>query len=264
MSDMDSPPQMPGKKVVLTNTDLAKIPDPDRKLLLGMWHATNELNCLMKLVVIANKTTAENEIELAGRAINEVFLLRVFATKIFEAYKYFKKASHFAGFKSIYLENTRQPGRCARLEKAKTTLGKYFGKGTNALEVLRNNLGAHYHPSYFELRTDDERLDSFIYLGEQAGNSIYFVSEEVAFKRLTSELRLNLQETIAYLIDEAIEMANTLLELSTNISIICLSEYLPPGIVTSAPWMNMPLAASSQLQFPFFIDFRPSSNRTSE
>jgi hypothetical protein len=240
------------------------MPEDERTLFVGTLLAANEIDGLRKLVLLADRTKASNKVEQAARGFHEMMLLRTFATKVYEAYGFFKKASNFSAFRSDYVRNATLPEQAAALNEAKSKLGKYFGR-TNMLHHLRNGLGAHYEVRSFRLDPDDiEDIDSFIFIAEQGGNSLYFVSEEIAAKRLARDAGLPLKEVIGKLIDEIHEMAVAFVDLAMCVSIICLSRHVGREHMQGTPSTTVSLRKAADLDIPFFVDFKPAPRRRSK
>lgn len=253
--------KMVGHKVPIAAAQLRAIPEDERTLLVGTLLATNEINGLRKLVLLANRTNARNEVERAARTFHELMLLRMFATKVYEAYNFFKKASKFKTFGSDYIHSANLPDQGSALKEAKDKLGGYFGD-TNMLNRLRNGLGAHYDMRSLHLDPSDiDEIDSFIFIADQGGNSLYFVSEEIAAKRLARDANLPLKEVIGKLIDDINEMAVAFVDLAMCVSIICLSRHVGSAHMQGSPSTTVSLTKASDAELPFFVDFRPTSAR---
>jgi hypothetical protein len=254
---------MKGHRVPISGAQLRAIPDDERVLLIGTLLAANEINGLRKLVLLANRTKARSDVEKAARTFHEMMILRIFATKVYEGYNFIKKASQFPAFGTNYVRNANLPDQAMALQEAKTKLGKYFGR-TNILNSLRNGLGAHYDLRSLHLDPSDiEEIDSFIFIGSQGGNSLYFVAEEIAARRLARDVGRPLKEAVGRLIDEIHEMAVAFMEVAMCVSIICLSRHIGREHVANSASAIVSLRKASFAELPFFVDFRPKPSRRS-
>jgi hypothetical protein len=241
-----------GWTMPVTGRHLERLNTSERALMLGMWHATNELNALQKMILLANNLDVSGPIEEAGRSLNSWMLIKIFATKAFEAWEFFKSAQSFTDFRQTYLADSD----AGKLVEAKDWLGKYFGR-KNLLETVRNKAGAHYDYDFVLAASDQiADLDSFVLLTEHQGNSLYWAAEEVmaqGFKR-AAKADGDLRSVVDQIVGEVIEVATRLDDLAQCIGIIAVKKaYASEGETFPRTQVAARRGASSDI--PYFVDF---------
>lgn len=242
-----------GLKVPISEALLRPLPANERALMLGMWHAANELSALRKMILVANNAEAHGPLEEAGRAMNSWMLIKLFATKSYEAWNFFKTAQSRLDFRTIYLSSPDGPN----LQESKDWLGKYFGKNS-LLEAVRKIAGAHYDHSVISNSANDlEGLDSFVYIAKHNGNVLYWAAEEVAIRGIQREIAPN--EELSVLTDRIVEdvdlVARKLVDLAQLIGVIAMKRALDGNALPSSSLEQISARRSRSLELPFFIDF---------
>jgi hypothetical protein len=165
-------------KVELTKERLAAMPAEERRALLLLGHAINELNVLQKLIMMHRRTPAAHKVVDRLEDGQALILTRVLIGKLHEAWELFKvRVQASALLRSKYLDN-KDGERRALLEK----LNKHFG-GKSPLTAIRNQLSFHYTDKTNLVEHDFQHLSDTepweFYLAETVGNSFYWASELV-------------------------------------------------------------------------------------
>lgn len=244
---------MVGWTMPVTGQHLEKLTISERTLLLGMWHATNELNALQKMILLASNLPANGPVEEAGRSLNSWMLIKIFATKAFEAWDFFKSAQNFDVFRQVYLQDPDAKG----LIEAKGWLGKYFGR-ENMLGIVRNKAGAHYDYQ-FALAASNRvaDLDSFVLLSEHQGNSLYWVAEEAMAQGLLNSTSsdIDLRAMVDRIVGEVIEVASRLGDLGQGIGIIAMKTAHADEPKQPFPRVQIAARRGELSDIPYFVDF---------
>jgi hypothetical protein len=252
---------MIGWTMPVTGQQLERLTVNERALLLGMWHATNELNALQKMILLASNLAVSGAVEEAARSLNSWMLIKVFATKVFEAWDFFRSAQNFPEFRQVYLIDPDATG----LAKAKEWLGKYFGR-RNLMETVRNKAGAHYDYSFVLAASGEvSQLNSFVLLSEHQGNSLYWAAEEViaqGFKSATSSD--DLRSLVDQITGEVIDVATKLDDLAQYIGIVAFKRANNRGPKEQFATVRLSARKGERCDIPYFIDFsQPMTEATS-
>jgi hypothetical protein len=176
-------------RVHLTKKKLAAMSQAERSLLLLLGHASNEINVLSKLILMARKDDPAIEIINYVEAGQILVLMRVLIGKLHEAWLLFQR--RFQADRSLVEKYERNlPAAAARALKE---LNKHFGGGS-LLTKVRNKVSFHYTDdenlieANFQRLADSERWD--FYLSTTVGNTFYYASELVIQAGMSS-LALN-------------------------------------------------------------------------
>jgi len=147
-------------RVILTKTKLAKLPEAERSLLLLLGHASNEINVLSKLILMATRKDAPpSQIADNAEAGQVCVLLRLLIGQLHEAWELFKKRVQADRlFAEKYLAQLDADGNAAL-----NNLNNHFGK--SPLTQIRNKIAFHYKDNdnlteqSFQLVADTEPLE---------------------------------------------------------------------------------------------------------
>jgi hypothetical protein len=241
-----------GEKVRIDGEALRKIALEERVLLLGLLHASNELNVLSKMILLATNTRTKGEIELAGKSLVGLVLIKTFAAKAVEAWALFRRAQNFPDFRDKYLRTD-----FADLKEVKDWLGSYFGKA-NLLTKVRDKFGAHYdYDQVAKGATNLARLNSFIFLTEPQGNSLYWFAEELQLRSLADLCNPGgtLRATYDQLLTDVIDVVSRLTRMTQLIAVIALQESGNAKRVRLSLSHTVRMRRSDSADLPFFINF---------
>lgn len=166
-------------RVNLTKERLAKMPAVERTALLLLGHASNEINVLSKLILMARKQPHAIRLVDHVEAAQTFVLMRLLIGKLHEAWEFFKaRVQSDENIRSKYLSALSNEAREALKE-----LNKHFGQGS-VLSQIRNKISFHYKDDAGLTEANFQRLPASesweFYLCRSIGNSFYFASELVA------------------------------------------------------------------------------------
>jgi len=165
-------------QVDLTKEKLAAMPVEERRLLLLLGHATNEINVLQKLILMAGQATPELKFVDHVQAGQIFVLMRTLIGKLHEAWELFVKR-----FQSDHQISAKYlPKLHTEATIALDGLKKHFGK-QSPLTLIRNRFSFHYcdekdlvEQSFHDIPADDSW---HFYLSNIFGNCFYYASELV-------------------------------------------------------------------------------------
>jgi hypothetical protein len=165
----------------LTKRKLAALPPTERRLLILLGHASNEINVLQRLIVMSRQSQHKNKSTGYVQAWQTLFLIRLLIGKLHDAWELFQvrfQDNRVAASK--YIPQLGESG-----VKALTSLKQHFASGS-PLSRIRNKFSFHYNDkddlidASFNWLPDDEPL--LCYLSNIQGNSFYGASELVIAK----------------------------------------------------------------------------------
>lgn len=228
------------------------MPPEERRALLLLGHAINEINVLQKLIMMHRRDAAPHKIVDRAEAGQTLILTRVLIGKLHEAWELFKlRVQADKQMRSKFLDN-QNAERLALLER----LNKHFG-GKSPLTAIRNQLSFHYTDKTnlveenFQHLSDSEPWE--FYLAETVGNSFYWASELVTtagMVRLASPGACGQPDDFGRLLDVAREVAGDITELFQQI----LADMMEAMEVEAVGVDVGPPATLSLLTLPFFLD----------
>jgi hypothetical protein len=164
----------------LSKRKLATLPAAERRLLLLLGHASNEINVLRKLTIMSHQAKLKNKSVAYVQTWQTLFLMRLLIAKIHEAWDLFEKRFRDDRVASKYLPLLGITGTAAL-----HFLRDHFGKGS-PLTRIRNKFTFQYGDkddlidASFNRLPDDESM--LYYLSASANNSYHGASEFVIAK----------------------------------------------------------------------------------
>jgi hypothetical protein len=269
-------------RVILTKSDLAALPSAERSLLLLLGHASNEINVLSKMLLIAGRTSSIVDSVQAGQAC---ILLRVLVGQLHEAWELFRKRVQ----DNRSLHNRYIPQLDSHGTSALNNLKRHFGRGS-PLTKIRNKVAFHYtdkdnlteesfqsvtdtEPLELYLNTDKDNLteESFqsvtdtepleLYLTTQVGNSFYHASELIvmstALRMAVSGASNDDAAAFAKLCDIVINVSRGITELFGQLIAMIVQGCTPNPKTQSENHPDGPKL--STLSLPYFIKFDAES-----
>jgi hypothetical protein len=165
-------------QIDLTKRSLAAMPDAERKLLLLLGHATNEINVFQKLVLMSGQGTYAPRFVDHIQAGQTLILMRTLIGKLCEAWDLFKvRFLSERQLAELYL-----PKLNAEALTALESLKKHFGT-QSPLMLIRSRFSFHYRDdnnlveqSFQEIPADEAWQ---FYLSNIEGNCFFYASELV-------------------------------------------------------------------------------------
>jgi hypothetical protein len=257
-------------QIHLAKKSLAAMPEAERKLLLLLGHAINEINVFQKLVLMSgqgNYTPAIVDYVQAGQTL---ILMRTLIGKLHEAWDMFHKR--------VLCDKLVQAEYLPRLDDEATAalskLKKHFGT-RSPLTQIRNGFSFHYRDdedlvekSFQEIPDDEEW--HFI-LSNVQGNCFHYASELVVQSAMI-KLADKAQDDTESFHTAAARRFETLCDLTILVSgliqtlfLACIAEIVSYRLpeVNSVDLIELAgLIALSERQIPFFVDdmeFKPKA-----
>ncbi len=249
-------------QLTLTKKSLAAMPPAERRLLLLLGHATNEISVLQKLILVSGQFGTPHKFVDHVQSGQTLILMRVLIGKLYEAWELFK--TRFQADQQI---RTRyQPKFNAEALAALADLNKHFSTHS-PLRLIRNRFSFHYKDEgdlveqSFQQIPDAEAWE--FYLSNMYGNCFFYASELVVGGGIIS-LADNSRDPAEPYLDAQLRSFGALCDLTISVSsrIQCLfgqciteivSQSLPDAAISSSIVLD-DLPVLSALQIPFFVD----------
>jgi hypothetical protein len=168
---------------------LAKMTSEERSLFLLLGYASNQVNLLWKLVIIATNHTPENPIEQRVSGAQTQMLVRLTVGAMWEAWLLVERGFLKNPIGRDYVPILDKPATAA-LERLK----KYFA--SSSLSRIRNNY-AYHHPTKDQMEAafqvamankDSQDMDWSVFFNRALLNTFFFVSDYVLIHGITGEL----------------------------------------------------------------------------
>ena len=173
--------------ITLTRVQLDAIPESERRLLVLVAHAANELNVLSKIFHFAANAVVDPSAPLMVQAHNAqaMVLGRVLTGKIYECWVLLSNS--FFGAK---LSRTYEPKFGAEASDALEGLKQYFGRN-NIVADVRSRHAFHYSAAEIDAGyraiIDGDPLD--IYLAESNANTLYAFADSIAGRAMLETIK---------------------------------------------------------------------------
>lgn len=199
-------------RFTVTKGSLRDVPAPARKFLLAASHCLNEICILQKLLAIQAGSLVEDEPEQTLQAHQGMFLLRLLAGKLVEAWN---TMSHYFGPIACKFE----PGLERETIAALSRLRRYFAERANSLRAARDGFVFHYSTDLidaeFEALPDDATFQTVV--GSMSGNTFMGFADEVAGRALLKQVPTDsLQEALDSLFDEVTRVSADLVMFASD------------------------------------------------
>ena len=242
-------------RVTLTKSSLAALPPAERSLFLLLGHASNEINVLSKLILMATRKNAPpsriaNNVE-AGQVC---VLLRVLVGQLHEAWELFRKrAQTNRSLHQKYVSQLDADGAAAL-----NNLKRHFG-ASSPLTKIRDKVAFHYTDKdnlteqSFQALAETEPLE--LYLTTEVGNSFYYAAEVVV---MSTALRMGTSSNdqaaaFSELCSMVVKVSRDIIELFGQLMGVILKTFMPD---LERQIENHPDGPKlSTLGLPYFIDF---------
>jgi hypothetical protein len=257
-------------QIDLTKQSLAAMPDAERKLLLLLGHATNEINVFQKLVLMSGQGTYAPRFVDHVQAGQTLILMRTLIGKLCEAWDLFRvRFLRERQLAELYL-----PKLNAEAVAALESLKKHYGT-QSPLMLIRSRFSFHYRDddnlveqSFQEIPADEAWQ---FYLSNIEGNCFFYASELVVQSGVI-KLADRAPNDAEPFLDATARNFAALCELTITVSgqiLVLFGECIKEIVSHSLPdtqsigAVELPgLPALSELQIPFFVDdaeFKPKS-----
>ncbi len=255
-------------QIDLTKKQLATMPDAERRLLLLLGHATNEINVFQKLILMSGQGTRTLRFVDHVQAGQPLILMRTLIGKLHEAWELFR--TRFLSDRQVaelYL-----PKLNAEALAALESLKRHFGK-QSPLTLIRNRFSFHYKDDWdrveesFQEIPDDEPWQ--FYLSNMNGNSFFYASELVVAGGVIKLASQAPDPSESYLAASARgfeALCDLIIDVSAHIQTLfgeCITEIVGHRLsdTQNVGTVELPgLRALRDIEIPFFVDdteFKP-------
>ena len=239
--------------VTLSRKQLDLVPEPERRLLVLMAHADNELNVLSKLFHFSARAKSKTPILMQAENTQSMVLGRVLTGKIYECWKLMQSA-----FFRTEISKKYEPQFDAEASEALDGLKRYFGRN-NVIETVRNGHAFHYSPEQidagYQTLVDGDPLE--VYLSQSNANTLYAFGDTIAGRAMLEAIKPgDHQRAFEMLVDEttkAVARINTVIGAAMA---ICFKTYLGDDLYAlGAKVIDIEGAPDSQtVSIPYFVE----------
>jgi hypothetical protein len=241
-------------RVKLTSDQLNGIPGFERRMLILIAHAFNELNILSKLFHYAASAEAADPILLGAENAQALVLARNITGKIYECWKLLQKAFFGTALSKTYYSHL-DAGAIESLDALK----RYFNR-ENAIAAMRNEFAFHYSPDQIDAGQQAvvERDSLDVYLAKEDGNRFFAFAGTIAGRAMLERIKPgNPSEAFEALMQETSSAVQNLNNVISSLMAISFEKHFGVDFVTSnATAMDMEGAPNSvTLRIPYFIEF---------
>ncbi len=250
-------------RIALPKEQLQKLTAPERSLFLLLGYASNQINALWKLVVVAtNEGTKDPVEEKVSGAQNQIFV-RLLIGIMREALKLIEKR-----FLGSVLGKEYVPRLSTQAAEALNRLKKRFG-APDKFVVIRDNFAFH-HPSMddmeaaFQLavKSDGDDTDWCMYLNDALLNTFFFASDFVIVHGMANAMgETDVNEAHRKLLGDIAPIANDVSTFAFGLAEAIFVKYF--GELTATRVAEIEGASNIEdLRLPWFLEttsFFPTS-----
>jgi hypothetical protein len=239
-------------RIQLTRAQLDRVPSMERRLLILVAHAANEINTLSKLFHFAASSASDGIAGHAERA-QALVLGRVLTGKIYEFWKLLQ-ASYFGtqlarDYQSLLDDESRG---------ALDSLKRYFGRD-NLIAIVRNKFAFHYSADQvdagYAALVEGDPLE--VYLAQHNGNTLFTFAETIAGRALLEGIHAGDPDAaFGALIRETSDAVGFITEVAGGIMDVCIQRNLQKTLYElGAQVIEVDGVPDSQgVSIPFFIE----------
>jgi len=246
-------------QIDLTKQQLDRIPEPERRLLVLIAHAANELNALAKLFHFAASSASESG--LIGQAENAqaLVLARVLTGKIFEFWQLLQTS-----FFGAQLSREYQPLLDIDAHTALDELKRYFG-GQNLVSMVRNKFAFHYSPDQvdagYKSLIEGDPLQ--VYLAKRNVNSLYAFADTIAGRAMLEAIQPgDHQAAFDSLITQTSKAVRDIGAVIDGLMVVCFRKYIGTSLYElGAKVIQIEgIPEAQKVSIPFFIEIPEESD----
>lgn len=241
-------------RIALSKEQLDCIPVVERRLLVLVAHASNEVNTLSKLFHFSASSSDEG---ISGHAerTQALVLGRVLAGKIYEFWKLLQ-----VGFFGARLSREYEPLLDDESRNALDGLKRYFGRD-NLIAVVRNKFAFHYAPDQvdagYAALVDGDPLE--VYLARHNGNTLFAFAETIAGRALLEGIHAGDPDAaFSALLEETSMAVGFITEVAGGLLDVCIRRNFQKNLYDfGAEIIEVEGVPDSQaVSIPFFIEIR--------
>lgn len=240
-------------KVNLSREQLDRIPPAERRLLVLIAHAANDIGALSKLFHFAAGSAADSGVLGQAENAQALVLARAVTGSIYEFWQLLQTSFFGPALSKIY-----EPQLDAEAQDALQALKRYFGR-ENLIGTVRNKFAYHYSPDQvdagYAVLTEDDPLQ--IYLAQHNANTFYAFGDTIVGRAMLEAIRPGDHraafEALIAQTSEAVGHINTVIG---ALMIICISKYIGANLYDlGAEVIEVEGSPESQVvRIPFFIE----------
>jgi hypothetical protein len=244
-------------RIPITKADLLKMPVAERSLFLLLGHASNQVNALWKMVIIATNPSNRDPVEERVSGAQTQILVRLLIGVMREALKLVEKR-----FLGSLVGKEFVPLLDAQASQALDRLKQRF-KGPDMLVVIRDNFSFH-HPTMKDmeaafrqalLNQDDEAENWCIYMTPALLNSFFFVSDFVLVHGMANALKeSDVNEAHRILLGDLAPLANDMSEFTFGFAAAIFRKHLGGELTATIVAKIADAPNIDDLRLPFFVE----------
>jgi hypothetical protein len=237
----------------VTRQQLDAVPDAERRLLVMVAHAANELNVLAKLFHFTAKGQARTPMLQQAENAQALVLGRLLTGKLYECWQLLQSAFFRSGLSKKY-----EPDFDKEASEALDALKRYFGR-KNLIEAVRNKYAFHYSAeqvdSGYATLVDGDPLA--IYLAEASLNTLYTFADTIAGRAMLEVINPgDHKKAFEMLVDETAKVVGHFNIVIGAMMVTCLTTYM--GIDARALEANVIEVTNAPdvagVSIPYFVE----------
>ena len=243
------------RHIALTRSQLDAIPESERRLVILVTHAANELNALSKLFHYSATATAKDPILLQAENAQALVLARLLTGKIYECWQLLQSA-----FFGSALSKTYHPFFDADALQSLDALKRYFSH-ENVIASMRNNFAFHYSldqiDAGYSSLIDGDALD--VYFGNEDGNSFFAFADTITGRAMLEAIAPGDPEAaFETLIDVTVKAVRNLNLLIASLMAICFKKHFGEDFFrTRSILVNVEgVPESVSIHIPYFVEYQ--------
>lgn len=243
----------------LTQKQLDTIPEPERRLLVLMAHAGNDLNVLSKLFHFSARAESTTPILMEAENTQSMVIGRLLTGKIYECWKLMQSAFFGTGISKTYESQFD-----AEASKALQALKRYFGRD-NLIARVRNGHAFHYSldeiDAGYRALVDGDPLE--VYLSKANANTLYSFADAIAGRAMLEAIKPgDGRGAFEMLIDETTKAVAQIGEVIGATMTICFKTYLGGDLYAlGAKVIEIEGAPDSQaVSIPYFVEIAETND----
>lgn len=240
-------------KVNLSREQLDRIPPEERRLLVLIAHATNDIGALSKLFHFAAGSATDGGVLGQAENAQALVLARAVTGSIYEFWQLLQTSFFGSALSKIY-----EPKLDTTAKNSLQFLKRYFAR-ENIIAMVRNKFAYHYSPDQvdagYAVLAEDDPLQ--IYLAQHNANTFYAFGETIVGRAMLEAIRPgDHRGALGALMEQTALVASHINIVSGSLMHICISDYIGDNFTDlGAECIEVEGAPQSQIvRIPFFIE----------
>jgi len=238
-------------QITLSRAQLEAIPEAERRLLVLVAHASNELNVLSRLFHFSAGADPVNQILRQAETAQALILGRLLTGKIYECWRLLQAAFFGAAISRAYV-----PKMDGEALGALDSLKRYFG-GDNVVEMVRNKYAFHYSldqiDAGYAALEDGDPLE--VYLAKANANTFFAFADTIAGRAMLEGINAQDHEAgFGTLIEDTANTVDSLNIVIGSIMATCFKTHLG-DLYAGATFVEVEgVPESQEVRIPFFVE----------